>query len=491
MELRVEYLIIVEKKASVALFHLCDSIEGFNKLLRTDPDIMVEKGSIKYKQHLILGYVITTGIIQGKEQRFFHITLTFDKEEQQIEQYIDALKALRTIIYNTDSQPQTLWDDVSTYYSNKAYPLIHKIENLMRKLITYFMFTTIGKEWAIETLPGIVQEAIDRSKRKQYLDILYQVDFIHLGDFLFKAYETKSIIELYKKLNIAEKLEDLDLKELQSFIPKSNWERYFASIVECDDTYLDKQWKKLYELRCKVAHNALVIKKDYDEIVDIINKVEEKLQKAINNIDKIYVPQEDIEQVAENVASNISLLYGEFIQLWRVFETQLYEITELNPPVQIREILKAFREKELIDSESYTKAEMIIPFRNKLVHGTKTFSEQEVQQYILFLKDVLQRLEQFSNKKVSWKDEIVTTLKELGGRATLTEIYDYIEKHTNKILSENWKAMIRYTLQLHSSDTQTFKRGKGEDLFCRLDKGYWGIKNNQNAAPENFQEKTA
>ena len=86
----------------------------------------------------------------------------------------------------------------------------------MRKLITYFMLTTVGKHWASEHLPKTVEIAIDRSKRKQYRDILHQVDFSQLSDFLFKKYPTRKLMDdLFAQLGEAESSEDLDLQELQ------------------------------------------------------------------------------------------------------------------------------------------------------------------------------------------------------------------------------------------------------------------------------------
>src|SRR6185503_11261905 len=115
-------------------------------------------------------YEVRTNKISDKEQRFFHIRVTFAGDETEIEEYTKLLKSIRGLVHRSGGQPETLWDDVSLYYASKAYPLIHDIENLMRKLIAFFMLTTIGKEWVIETSPGVVKEAIEKSKRKQYLD---------------------------------------------------------------------------------------------------------------------------------------------------------------------------------------------------------------------------------------------------------------------------------------------------------------------------------
>ena len=480
MELTTEYLVIIEKKASEAFFHLCDDVKDFNKLLQTDPDIVIENSQLTYRQKLDFAYQIITGEVEGKEQRFFHVRLVFDGEEEEIEQYTRLLKSIRGIVHGAGGQPETLWDDVSLCYSEKAYPLIHRIENLMRKLIAYFMLTNVGKEWVAEASPSAVKEAIDKSKRKQYLDVLYQIDFEHLGDFLFKPYRTRSESELYEMIGGAQELDDLDLDELKSFASKSNWDRYFSSIVDCEGEYLRKRWEQLYELRCMVAHNALVVRNDYDGILRLFGEVAKYLQKAIDSLDQVHVPEEDREQVAESVASNISVLYGDFIQLWKSFETALSRVLadsgiDEKPPVAFKSPMQALRTLHmngLIDDELIAEGLLLISFRNSMVHDADvSFTEQQIRHFIFQLEHFLRVL------GPSWKDEIVDALGALGGEATLSEVYDYIESNTFRKLPENWRATIRQTLQLHSSDTQTYKGG--EDLFCHLGTGRWGLRDMQ------------
>lgn len=278
MNLVTEYLIIFDKESSGALYHLCDNVDSFNKLMESGHDISIKNNVITYKNSINMTYQVETNKIGDKHQRFFHFKITFDGDEKEIDDYLMLLHSIRSIIYSSGGQPETLWDDVSLYYSQKAYPLIHKIENLMRKLITYFMLTNIGKEWVTETSPAIVMEAIDKGKRKQYLetqeqidkskqkqylDVLYQIDFINLGDFLFKPYQVKDTKELLSLISKAKSQSDLNLDKLKDFVEKSNWERYFSKIVNCTDEYLDKRWKELYKIRCSVAHNALLNKEEY------------------------------------------------------------------------------------------------------------------------------------------------------------------------------------------------------------------------------------
>lgn len=70
--LRVEYLIVVEKKGSI-----CNSIETFNNLVKSNNDLDIKDENIIYKKSVEAGYQVVTDEIEDKKQRYFHITLTF------------------------------------------------------------------------------------------------------------------------------------------------------------------------------------------------------------------------------------------------------------------------------------------------------------------------------------------------------------------------------------------------------------------------------
>jgi tetratricopeptide (TPR) repeat protein len=75
----------------------------------------------------------------------------------------------------------------------------------------------------------------------------------------------------------------------------------------------------------------------------------------------------------------------------------------------------------------------------------------------------------------TWKSEVMKVLTKHDGQATLGDLYKYIQIESERDLPKFWKAVIRYTLQTYSSDTQSWNGV--EDLFERLDRGRWGIKN--------------
>jgi predicted restriction endonuclease len=83
---------------------------------------------------------------------------------------------------------------------------------------------------------------------------------------------------------------------------------------------------------------------------------------------------------------------------------------------------------------------------------------------------------------MAWKDEIAHSLAALGGIAKYAELYEYIETHPETHpstgLSSKWQAVVRHTIEIHSSDSENYRRGR-EDVFrsvSGLGKGVWGLR---------------
>ena len=88
-------------------------------------------------------------------------------------------------------------------------------------------------------------------------------------------------------------------------IPRSNWERYFNKIVDCESDFLIKRWDKLYELRNHIAHNKPLSKNKLEQIEKLVGELRLKLQKAIDNLDEINISEEEREEVVE-ISVNLS-----------------------------------------------------------------------------------------------------------------------------------------------------------------------------------------
>jgi len=84
---------------------------------------------------------------------------------------------------------------------------------------------------------------------------------------------------------------------------------------------------------------------------------------------------------------------------------------------------------------------------------------------------------------MTWLEEIIKAIDELGGVAEYQAIYDYIETHTTKPLSKEWKAGVRAIIEDHSSHAQ-FR--SGVDIFYSVSgigKGIWGLRSKIQSTP--------
>ncbi len=399
--LRAEYLLTVDQGSD-----FCKSITSLNNLIRsiegisiTDSRTTTGSSTIEYKS-LKVDYDVRYGEIPADKHRYFHIILTRESDKG-LDEFDDLLRAIRKRLYTEGNKPvEVLWDDISFLYSRKAYPLIYEIENTMRKLITKFMLINVGLEWIDKAIPQEVKKLVHKNE-KEGQNYLYELDFDKLSDHvLFKEYPEVDIKVLKKRIYKTREVKGLDLLELKEFIPKSNWERYFSTIVKCESDYLEKKWKRLNALRNQVAHNKFITKQEYEETKALVEDLKEKLQKALDNLDKINVPQEERKNVAENVAVNISTPFAEFLHLWKDLDEILEKLVEVDKNSE--------EWKRVSNSRDYTnwllkRSKRLTPhirkkivdlnnFRNAIVHTDLTSNEETIRDKISSIHECIKEL---------------------------------------------------------------------------------------------------
>jgi hypothetical protein len=402
-EFKVEYLVILKDQGS-----FCNSVKSFNNLLKANDDIEIKSNRLKYKK-LDLKFENKTGTVADKKQRFFNLTFTLS-QPNLLEEYIDFLKVLREIIYKSGGNVNTIWDDISYHFSLLSYPVVNKIENLLRQLITKFMLTSVGFDWEQETLPDDIKSVVSKSKRPKngYVNILHETDFIHLADFLFKPYHRQNVDELFKSIKKSKTIEDLDFDKLKEYIPKSNWDRYFSDIVDCEDGFLNKKWSRLYELRCLVAHNNFITPKDYNELTEISKSLEDTFLEAIQNLDKIRIDSEDKDILIESVIRNRNEFYGEFLNNWKILEHEILQLLHSvkghnDKTVRYRSTMKqlmTIMEADLIDKETFNRIRFLSNFRNSIVHEPNSeIHEKEIVEILNVLRYTITSLRDIRAKE--------------------------------------------------------------------------------------------
>ena len=76
----------------------------------------------------------------------------------------------------------------------------------------------------------------------------------------------------------------------------------------------------------------------------------------------------------------------------------------------------------------------------------------------------------------TWKEDIIQSLKNLGGEAHLSIIYKEVERLREGKLNPTFDRTIRRELEVNSSDSEVFN---SEDLFYSVEgigKGVWGLR---------------
>lgn len=454
-KMKTEYLISIDDTQNI-----CKDEKSFANLLMINPDIKVTRKNIKYKEKTY-DYENKKYLGKKSDYIYFYIAITAEitdlsdqvtpEQDEQIRLYEELLSEIKNIVFKVAFKVQTIWDDVSFFYSKLAYPLIYDIENSMRKLITKFMVINVGTNWEKENTPEKLQ---NYSKKNKNEEMMYKFNFSQLSNYLFDEFVMYDINEFVKEQsteneeeqNNAEKQSDSEnqssarnqsnagsqnnaenqsnaskqnkkdstkktftIEDLQPFLRRSNWDRIFNGVVELEGEQLKKKWSELYEYRCKVAHNNQFIRADYNRVREIIDEIKPQIDKAIDNLDNVNISEADSEIFSENYATvynqKVKEFFDEFNTLSKLINilyykskypmaiytgSTFYKIKNLNLNPQIESLY----EHGVVDELEAKKLKRISVFRQRLVYQNESIDDQAVCEFIDLTKVENFRLEE-------------------------------------------------------------------------------------------------
>lgn len=297
---KLEYLVLVPNHDS-----FCNTKKAFIDFLKVDSLVTISGQTLSFKRSEKGKVLITTKIrvetdlIPSKDERYFLIVLEA-KEGDDVDLFSELGEKIKSIsmrLNPTSTIINTIWNDVGRHYSQTAYPIINETENMMRKLISKFMLINVGMNWSKDAVhPDLFKKIEGYSEEELYSNDLYKLDFIHLADVLFKKKRdltTEQMDRLLQKTDFSE----ADREVILRYIPRSNWDKHFTSILDGDGSQLEAMWNRLYKLRNKVAHNRFITKAEYGEIIGICSKVKQLLTTALNKLGEIDLDVEERESV--------------------------------------------------------------------------------------------------------------------------------------------------------------------------------------------------
>lgn len=298
--MKVELLILISGDDT-----FCNTAKSFSEFLKIDSLISITQKKISYRRspqspELVSAELqIQTNKVKSINERFFLVILECENTGNidEFSELVDRLKCIAERISPNQCTINTLWDDVGRIYAERSYPVINEIENLMRRLIARFMLITVGMKWSKDAMhPELFSQIENFEEEAPYTDDLQKLDFIQLSDVLFKKKRDISLDDLDRLLQ-ATKFNQEDSEKILKYIPRSNWDKYFSSIIEEKDINLEKKWALLYKLRNKVAHNRSIKKAEYETIKGLTSAIKEIISKATEKLGEININEEDREQI--------------------------------------------------------------------------------------------------------------------------------------------------------------------------------------------------
>lgn len=202
-----------------------------------------------------------------------------------------------------------LTDDVSTEISNKIYPLINELENILRRYLAKFFTQKVGLDWWKQAVPDKV---IEKTKLRQDNETVFSkivetdmtlIDFNDLGEIIYKHKlgfnKPENLVDKILSINSEDELQKLK-QDLDG-----NYNRFFKQHFK--DFNFDKKWKLLFQLRNKVAHNNLFIQPDLDSAIELYTEIKDIVIKAENKIDDFRFSVEEQEAMIKTSNALIEL----------------------------------------------------------------------------------------------------------------------------------------------------------------------------------------
>lgn len=304
--MKLEFLVLVKNDDS-----FCNSKKAFIDFLKVDSLISIAgqkltfKRTQKSKPLITVKFRVETDNIPSNKERYFLIVLENTKEELvgEFSEVGNKIKEICKRINPESTVINVLWDDIGRHYAYLAYPLINDVENVMRKLISKFMLINVGMDWSKETMhPDLTKKIEKFEEEDSYLNDLYKLDFINLSHVLFQKKRDITLDELDRVL-AKTSFEDRDKDKILKYVPRSNWEKYFSTLLGENSQSLEKKWELLYKLRNKVAHNRFLTKEDFERVEGLTSQVKEILKVAINKLGEIDLDEEDRELIIHSYQS--------------------------------------------------------------------------------------------------------------------------------------------------------------------------------------------
>jgi uncharacterized protein YutE (UPF0331/DUF86 family) len=363
-EISIEYLILIDRNKNI-----CINRDSFINYLKSQTEFSFANNKIVFRTVEIN---FECELINSDDPQLCIFNVSLKCNVEKIETLENMSRIFEMTVSVVSKNSYLIEDGLTLYYSQKGYPIIHKIENILRKLINKLMFVKNGTNWITDRTPKDVSESI---KNRNDDNFLHTIDFTQLSNFLFSENFPNLKQSLINKLKGAKDISDIKLTEVKELIPISNWNKYFNPIIDCEKDYLQKRWIKISTFRNAIAHNRKFRKQDLSALLNLFEDIEPHLKKAINEINKINISDEELIDMLERADLNANPESYEFLSSVHFLNYMLKFVTDDKRVNQTniefysyRLRIKLLRDMQIISEDQFHMMNSVFDLRNKIVH---------------------------------------------------------------------------------------------------------------------------
>ncbi|MEG4084764.1 Swt1 family HEPN domain-containing protein [Microcoleus sp. POL10_C6] len=196
-----------------------------------------------------------------------------------------------------------LIDQVSEQIACEIYPLIYKVENLLRAYIVKFMTTRMSPKWWDDTATNDLKQKVKDRKNNEkefaeYIDNkIYLIDFSDVGKLIyFHSTGFTSKEDIISKISEIEETPEA-IRKLKQEI-QTNYQRFFKDSFK--NKNFQQKWEELEKIRHKVAHNNLFTNSDLEKGKQLAKELLEIIDTAIKSVDEVTLRPEEVEAIQES-----------------------------------------------------------------------------------------------------------------------------------------------------------------------------------------------
>ena len=251
--------------------------------------------------------------LSSEESNMAYLKIMCDEKPAKAAEILDKASQIITKGYHRkDYYITKTYDEASHSFCCRTMSHFGKFERRLRELIYLTIIKLFGAEWFDKTFEKSLQNELKGksgiNKNDLIENALEELSYEQLKSYLFKEVQLISVKDLLDNELSPKTICNLSKEEIISHInslrPITLWEHFFGNYRELSSVKEDIEY--LQEYRNKVMHHKTFTFDEFISVKKRLNKVNKKLEKAIEIMEDIIYSENDFFNVLQNFAKSIS-----------------------------------------------------------------------------------------------------------------------------------------------------------------------------------------